>query len=144
MTLKVPNKVTPKLLDDYFEAVAQTGNLTEAAKIVKIDSSTFRRLRQRDKEFAKRLEEARTAGVESLEDEARRRAHDGWEEPVYQKGEHVGVIRKYSDTLLIFLLKGAKPEKYRDNVTSKVDGNVNVTFRWKTDDDGDNNPVQAA
>ena len=33
---------------------------------------------------------------------------------MYYKGEVVGTIRKYSDTLLIFLLKGALPEVYRE------------------------------
>jgi hypothetical protein len=32
------------------------------------------------------------------------------------------VVREYSDTLLIFLLKGARPQKYRDNVRQEVSG----------------------
>ena len=31
-----------------------------------------------------------------------------------------GVVRKYSDTLLIFLLKGQRPEKYRDRPSHAV------------------------
>jgi hypothetical protein len=34
----------------------------------------------------------------------------------------VGVVQEYSDTLLIFLLKGARPQKYRDNVRQEVTG----------------------
>ena len=34
--------------------------------------------------------------------------------PVYYQGKEVGQIRKFSDTLLIFLLKGARPETYRE------------------------------
>ena len=58
------------------------------------------------------LEEAR----ELLEAEARRRASIGVDEPVFYKGKVVGHIRKYSDNLLMFLLKAHWPEKFRDAV----------------------------
>ena len=51
--------------------------------------------------------------------EARRRALTGVEEPVYYKGEAVDRTAKYSDTLLIFLLKAHRPEKFRDNVSAE-------------------------
>jgi hypothetical protein len=60
--------------------------------------------------------------VGALEDEALRRAVEGVEEPVYQGGKQVGVIRKYSDALLMFLLKAARPEKYRENYSIRHDG----------------------
>ena len=42
---------------------------------------------------------------------------EGWEEPVgWYKGEAGGTVRRFSDTLLIFLLKGAAPEKYRERL----------------------------
>ena len=50
-----------------------------------------------------------------MELEARRRAVKGTDKPVFQRGEQVGTIREYSDTLLMFLLKANKPEKFRDN-----------------------------
>ena len=40
-------------------------------------------------------------------------------EPIYYKGELVGHVRKYSDALMMFLLKAHRPDKYRDNI--KVD-----------------------
>jgi hypothetical protein len=43
-----------------------------------------------------------------------RRALVGWKEPVYQGGKEVGTIRKFSDNLLIFLLKGKRPEVFRE------------------------------
>ena len=36
------------------------------------------------------------------------------EEPVYYQGEVVGQVQRYSDTLLMFLLKGRRPEKFKD------------------------------
>lgn len=49
-----------------------------------------------------------------LVDEARRRAHDGWDEPVWHQGEQVGLVRKYDSTMLIFLIKRHFPE-YRES-----------------------------
>ena len=50
-----------------------------------------------------------------------RRAYLGVEKPVTVAGKRE-VIREYSDTLLIFLLKGARPQKYRDNIRQEVTG----------------------
>lgn len=36
--------------------------------------------------------------------------------PIYHRGEKVGEIRQYSDILLIFRLKGLKPETYKEQV----------------------------
>jgi hypothetical protein len=63
-------------------------------------------------------------GVAALEDEARRRAYEGWEEPVWHKGVNCGTVRKFSDTLLIVLLKAHMPEKYRENI--KIDLNSRI------------------
>jgi hypothetical protein len=35
---------------------------------------------------------------------------------VFYQGQQFATVRKYSDTLLIFLLKGRKPERYRERV----------------------------
>ena len=37
------------------------------------------------------------------------------EEAVYYKGQVCGTVRKYSDILLIFLLKSKRPDTYRDH-----------------------------
>ena len=51
-------------------------------------------------------------GLDALEDEAIRRAREGVVEPVFQAGLHCGNVRKYSDLLLIFLLKSRRPHRY--------------------------------
>ena len=60
------------------------------------------------------MDEATELGTAALEDEAVRRAYHGVEEPVFYKGVQCGSITKYSDKLLIFLLKARDPAKYRD------------------------------
>ena len=50
-----------------------------------------------------------------LEAEAHRRAVEGVEEPVgWYKGVAGGTVRRYSDALLIFTLKGLLPDRYRE------------------------------
>jgi hypothetical protein len=52
--------------------------------------------------------------IDQLEEEARRRAVDGVLKPVFQRGRQVGRIREYSDVLLVTLLKGKRPDTYRE------------------------------
>ena len=54
-------------------------------------------------------ESALEVGVAALEDEAHRRAFDGHEETVWFQGQAVGAVRKYSDSLAMFLLKTHRP-----------------------------------
>lgn len=71
-------------------------------------------IRKEDTKFADGWESALDEGMDWLELEARRRAVEGTLKPVYQGGKKVGTVREYSDILLIFLLKGGKPDKYRE------------------------------
>src|SRR5690606_18484748 len=80
------------------------------------------RLRKEDPDFAAAWDEAMEQASDALEVEARRRAIEGWDEPVFYQGMETGMVRKFSDTLLIFLLKGARPEKYRDRIDHTTKG----------------------
>ena len=81
------------------------------------------RERSADPDFAKAWQDAQQLGLDSLEDVANARA------------------RKESDTLLIFLLKAHRPEKYRDRI--QIDANVRnfVVDIDSTDDSTNNNPT---
>lgn len=100
-------------------ALAETGNVTLAASAAGVNRATPYRWRQDDPDFARAWEDAMEAAADKLEQEAWRRAVEGVEEPVYRGGKLVGTVRKYSDTLLIFLLKGARPHKYQDRVVQQ-------------------------
>jgi hypothetical protein len=78
--------------------------------------------REKDPEFAAAWEEALEEATDLLEEEARRRAHDGYEEPVYYKGTQCGVITRYSDQLMITLLKAHRPAKFRENIRQELSG----------------------
>lgn len=98
----------------FLAALGKTGVVVHAATAAKIERKEAYRLREKDPKFAQEWAEALEAATDVLEAEAVRRAVTGVKKPVYQGGERVGYVQEYSDTLLIFLLKGAKPDKYRE------------------------------
>lgn len=102
----------------FLEALAETGNVTAAAQVAGINPRTAYASYHSDAEFRKGWDIAHLAASVPLEAEARRRAVDGVLEPVFYKGEVVGSVRRYSDALLMFLLKGANPDRYMGAVTS--------------------------
>lgn len=65
-------------------------------------------------DFAAKWDQAKEIACDRLEEEAWRRGHDGWLEPVFYQGEPKGAIKRYSDMLLALLLKAHRPEKYRE------------------------------
>jgi hypothetical protein len=99
----------------FLEALKRTAMVTAAAEEAQISRRTAYDARERDAEFAARWDAIWEKGTEQLEREAFRRAAIGTLKPVFQQGRQVGEIREYSDNLLMFLLKGRKPETYRDN-----------------------------
>ena len=122
----------------FLAAYRKTGSITAAAAAASCKRQAHYFWLTQDPKYKTAFEAAEDEAVNSLEDEARRRAKEGWMEPVYYKGTVCGAIRKFSDTLLIFLLKGAKPEKYRDRyeMTGKdggpIEHNIRVEFIDRT------------
>jgi hypothetical protein len=106
---------TPKKREKFLAALSELGHVTLACKAVGIGRTQAYEWRKRDAAFSKGWDEAIDVATELLEIECRRRAAVGTEETVYHRGLACGTIRKYSDLLLIFLLKAMKPEKYRDS-----------------------------
>lgn len=81
-------------------------------------------VKDKDAAFAVAWDSAVEEGTDLLEDEAYRRACKGTQRPVYHQGEQCGVVQEYSDTLMIFLLKGRRPDKYRENIRFDVDKEI--------------------
>ena len=100
----------------FLKAFAELGVVTRAAIAASINRSTHYGWLKGDEEYAEAFEHAKEDAADSLEAEAWRRAVEGVEEPVgWFRGVPGGTVRRYSDTLLIFLLKGARPQKYRES-----------------------------
>lgn len=100
----------------FLAAYAETGTVSCAAKAAGIDRRNHG-VWLTDPVYKRAFQSAVEEAADNLEREARRRAVEGVEEPTgWYKGSPGGFVRKYSDVLLIFLLKGARPEKYKDRV----------------------------
>lgn len=122
----------------FLAALAETGVVRDACEAAGIGRRTAYHLRERDPEFAAKWDEALEDAADLLETEAVRRARHGVKKPVVYKGQLCGTwvdrdgnvvdqtapgarmvplaVTEYSDTLLIFLLKGIRPGKYRENL----------------------------
>lgn len=115
-------KVTAKKRQRFLELVANSCSIVKAALAIGVSRNHLYRLRDTDANFAIDWDKALQLGADVLEEEVRRRAVVGVREPVYYKGDVVGHVRKYSDILLIFRLKGLKPDMYRDRYTAELSG----------------------
>lgn len=125
------HKLTPKKIKAFLESLIEYGNVSHAAKQIDMARSYMYEYRDKDEAFKAAWDEAVDISVEAMEKEARRRAVEGVEEPVFYQGDECGTIRKYSDTLLIFLLKAHKPEKYKE----RTQQDVNLSYTEMTDDE---------
>ena len=107
-------RLTPKKMEQFLKALAETCNVTAAARQIGMSRRAMYDKRDADTEFAEAWDNAVEQGIDTLEFEARRRAYEGVDEPVFHRGEECGHVRRYSDTLLMFLLRSHRPEKYRE------------------------------
>jgi len=107
--------------DAFLAAFAQLGTISHAAEAAGVSRDDHYAWLKKDPDYPRLYAEAGERARESMVREARRRAIEGTEKPVYQGGKRVGTIRDYSDTLLIFLMKGAMPETYRERIDITTD-----------------------
>src|SRR6266496_1399802 len=81
----------------FLTALEKTGSVTEACAAAKISRVWAYECRKENPQFAEEWERALERGADALIDEARRRAFAG------------------SDLLLMFLLKGLQPQRWRES-----------------------------
>ena len=111
----------------FLAELARVGIVGAACKKAGIGRSTAYKTYKDDPAFASAWDLALDDAADSMESEAIRRGTEGVDKPVYQQGVEVGTIREYSDTLLIFMLKAVRPEKFRDRSEVKRTGKVDVS-----------------
>ena len=111
----------------FLRELAICGIVGAACKKARIGRTTAYKTRDEDSEFAAAWDAALDDAADDMEHEAWRRGTKGTVKPVYQGGKEVGRIREYSDTLLIFQLKGIRPEKYRDRADVRHSGKIDVS-----------------
>ncbi len=114
MESKQPGQVfTAHARTVFLDFLRHTPNVTLAAKQIGISRRRVYQLRAKDPELAADWDDAIGEAVDALEAEARRRAVEGWIEPVYYRGEKIDEVRRYSDRLLEVLLQAHRPELFR-------------------------------
>jgi hypothetical protein len=84
--------------EKFLESLRMHGVITAACLDAGIERDTAYKARERDSDFAERWQDALDQACDLLEFHAKKRALES------------------SDTLMIFLLKAHRPEKYRDRV----------------------------
>jgi hypothetical protein len=106
--IRPANKRTSARMRAFLAAFERTGSKTEAARLAKIDRKLHYRKFESDPLYRKAFEEVEQRAIDGLEDEAWRRA------------------RKGSDGLMMFLLRGLRPERYREHVVQEHSGSVTL------------------
>ena len=121
-------KFTKERKEAFLQALADTGIVSSAAGVAGITRARVYQVRQQDPAFAVAWDEAEEAAADALEAEAWRRAVVGVPEPLVSAGKVVRdddgqplAIRRYSDNLLIALLKARRPEKFKDRAVVEHD-----------------------
>ena len=124
---KLPTIIShPKKLKQVLEALADEcrGNVTWACQHVGINARTFYQHMKDDPKVRELVDEAIDQSTDHLEREAMSRGMEGYRTNVEydDKGKIIKETIKKSDTLLIFMMKGRRPDVYRDNATVRLAG----------------------
>lgn len=98
------SKLTVEKKGKFLANLTEGWSVTNAADGIGVSRQALYKLRQEDENFAEEWDSAIEEGTDRLEDEAIRRAMGS------------------SDTLMIFMLKARRPQKYKDRVENQLTG----------------------
>lgn len=98
----------------FLEALRNVPVIRQACESAGVDRSTAWRARQADEDFADQWDHALEEGIDRAEQEAFRRAVQGYEQGVWHQGVQVGTETRYSDAMLSLVLKGRRKSVYAD------------------------------
>ena len=96
-----PRGWTPEARVRFLEHLASKGNVRAACARVGLSAEAAYRLRRRDPLFARGWAAATVMARAASEDALATRALDGVEEPVFYRGEQIGVRQRYDTRLLL-------------------------------------------
>ncbi len=119
----------------FLKALAKTGSVSAAAKAAGVPVEVAERQRDEVESFARKWAAAEQQAIDALEVEARRRAVEGVEEPVFYQGRQVGTVRKYSDALLSLLLKAKRPGKFTDRKDRRIRDGQRIVVKLRSFDE---------
>ncbi len=121
-------KMRPRRRQRFCELIAEGWSVSAACRVVGIHRSAAYRLRDAHPEFRSAWAEAWESGADMLEDTARELAIEGSLVPVYWQGKVVGHQRRRSEMLLMLLLRGRRPEVFRDHAGIAADDGQRRAF----------------
>lgn len=124
--IKTVHKKSEQMLAAVLEVIASGGTITEAAKQCGVSFVTIHQWKKTDMDFKARFEVAHKQGTDVFLKELRRRAIDGYKEPVFYQGVQCGEITKYSDTLLVTALKMRDPSAFVEHTNNTHTGKDGV------------------
>jgi hypothetical protein len=99
----------------FLDVLRRGGRVPEASRVAGVTRQAAYAARKADEAFSDAWEDAQDEFIGVLEREAIRRAVIGVETPIFYKGEQIGIRRKPSDRLLMFLLERYRPDVYGKN-----------------------------
>jgi hypothetical protein len=116
----------------FLAAYRGTCNITESAVAAGINPRQHYRWLAKYPKYAEAFRRAQVVAADHLESIAVERAANGWEEPVFYQGAECGAVRRFDSGLLQFLLRGARPEKYKNSaeLTGKDGAPLATTLKF--------------
>ncbi len=117
----------------YLDALKYSGAYISAAQAVGCNEKEIASYRRENPEFQALCDDVLALYGQEFIAEAKRRAVDGWENPVIggrNKDEVVAYERKYSDSLMLAFLKRVDPEGFKDRTSVKVEASVAQSFDY--------------
>lgn len=119
----------------FLAAYRKTCNITASAKAAGIGPRQHYRWLETSPGYKAAFAAAQVEAADYLESVAVRRATTGWEEPIFYQGAECGRVRRFDGGLLQFLLRGAKPEKYKQSTEvtgaggGPIEAKLEIVFR---------------
>jgi hypothetical protein len=117
---------TDRAREAFLATLAETCNVSEAARAAKIGRRTAYEWRDDDPSFATAWDQAEQEAADKLEREAWRRAVEGTDKPVTFQGMITATYKEYSDRMLELLLKAHRPDKFKERVANEHSGAVTL------------------
>ncbi|GBQ95569.1 hypothetical protein AA0229_0211 [Gluconobacter cerinus NRIC 0229] len=120
--------------EQFLKHLAANGNISAAGRFADVQRSTLYHWKETDPHFAFLWDDALEEAADALEAEARRRAVEGYDEPITYGGKIICnpetgsplVRKKYSDGLMAFLLKAHRPSRFKAGHTEDQTGSISI------------------
>lgn len=115
---KTPAKWTERKRERFIGRLAETANVAESARAVKMSRTAAYAERRRNAEFATAWDAAINIALDELELLLLDRAMHGTDKTIVYHGEPRGTIKEYSEALAMFILRAHRKDIYGKDAVS--------------------------